>query len=317
MPINRKKTFSDSYRSNDDFVDAESSNVDSAGTRATRPATRQVPEFPPSTTTRPEPPHARPINRNHTRRGVDTVSGGRTGHDDRRFSATSKMGASGLVAPEIQYHTPHHQPSHTTALLRPPQPHAQHDQLSPRSQRQPPPVVTPVPIPRTPSLSNQPPAERPLQPPQSADRNIDKVVLGDLCFRTWYPSYYGKEILDLHNNHSGKAGGGSKDESGRKDQHPVLGMLYVCPHCFKYSKELVAWGGHVRVCSRKDAIPGRKIYVHPRGTRKVQVAQPQSAGGSGKRKRDSGLKYFEETVTDQGEWSIWEVDGEDERVSSP
>lgn len=270
----------------------------------TRPATRQTPVYPPV----PPGSNFRPQGPGYSAQGFLSAQAtvGGQGHP---AATRGNMGLGGLVAPEIQYHTPHsHQPTgHSPTLLRPAQPRPE--------LRPPPPMVTPVPIPRTPSLSNQPPADRPLQPPQSADRNIDKVVLGDLCFRTWYPSYYGKEILDVGGG-SGKGGG--KEETGRKDQHPVLGMLYVCPHCFKYSKELVAWGGHVRVCGRKDEIPGRKVYVHPRGERKIQVAQPQSAsGGPGKRKRgDGGMKYIEEFVKDEGEWGIWEVDGEYERVSS-
>ncbi|PHH67933.1 hypothetical protein CDD83_6343 [Cordyceps sp. RAO-2017] len=91
----------------------------------------------------------------------------------------------------------------------------------------------------------------------------------------------------------------------------MLERLYVCPSCFKYAKELVAWRGHVRLCERRGHVPGTKIYVHPRGRRKVLVAHDGCRAPGAKRRRgDAGLRYVEEMVQDQGEWSIWEVDGE-------
>lgn len=168
------------------------------------------------------------------------------------------------------------------------------------------------------------------------------MVLGNVCFRTWYPSYYGKEVLgDLSGHHAGKSGSkagskgdsagggsgsgsGSKDEAGgkaaasRRDHHlpAVLERLYVCPCCFKYSKELVAWWRHVRVCERRAHVPGRKVYTHPRGRRKVLMPQEGKvpAPGAKRRRGEGGVKYIEEVVQDEGEWSIWEVDGEEDAV---
>lgn len=169
---------------------------------------------------------------------------------------------SDLVAPEITYHVP--QAGRVqTALFRPHGP--------PPAAPARPPVTTPVLL-----------LPRP-------DRNIDKVVLGNFCFRTWYPSYYGKEVL----------GDGAA---------PVLERLYVCPSCFKYARELVAWRGHVRLCERLARVPGRKIYVHPRGRRTTLVAPRRRRG-------DGGVRYVEEVVEDEGEWSIWEVDGDKDGVS--
>lgn len=75
------------------------------------------------------------------------------------------------------------------------------------------------------------------------------------------------------------------------------------------------WWDHVRICRERGYMPGRKIYVHPKGERKVMV--PAEGGEkSGKGRKGSGsAKMVEEVVRDEGEWSIWEVDGEKDVVS--
>ncbi|KAK3385000.1 histone acetyltransferase-like protein [Podospora didyma] len=161
------------------------------------------------------------------------------------------------------------------------------------------------------------------------DRNIDKVVFGHICFRAWYPSYYGKEVLGDSAGNGTKVeptAHGAKDSKddmadgaksqGRRDRDntPILDRLYVCPCCFKYSKELVAWWEHVRACEKKNFVPGTKIYVHPKGRRAVTVPLgPGQVARTAKGKRGSGsvgLRMVEEMVQDEGKWSIWEVDGE-------
>ncbi|KAK4131073.1 acyl-CoA N-acyltransferase [Trichocladium antarcticum] len=161
------------------------------------------------------------------------------------------------------------------------------------------------------------------------DRNIDKVVLGSICFRAWYPSYYGKDLLgDIAGGKDGKSNGTApphhyetKDDAGGAKSHgrrdrdghhpPMLDRLYVCPCCFKYSKELVTWWEHVRACERRGFLPGEKIYIHPKGRRTVLVpAGPGPKQGRGKRGSGGGQKMAQEVVQDEGEWSIREVDGE-------
>jgi hypothetical protein len=77
---------------------------------------------------------------------------------------------------------------------------------------------------------------------------------------------------------------GKEVVEGKKDQ--MLERLYVCKHCFKYSKELMSWMAHVRACDRRlggplGMVPGRKVYTHGDGV-----------------------------------WSVWEVDGEIDTVRS-
>ena len=59
-------------------------------------------------------------------------------------------------------------------------------------------------------------------PKAIGDLNVQHVVLGDILFKTWYPSFYPEELV------------------GRE-----LERLYVCQECFKYSKELMPFLAHV------------------------------------------------------------------------
>lgn len=68
-------------------------------------------------------------------------------------------------------------------------------------------------------------------PKVKADRNVHSVVLGDILFQTWYPSFYPEELV------------GSKVE-----------RLYVCQWCFKYSKELIPFLAHT-VCVHGEFFP--------------------------------------------------------------
>ncbi|KAJ4379484.1 SAS complex subunit [Neurospora sp. IMI 360204] len=154
-------------------------------------------------------------------------------------------------------------------------------------------------------------------PGERPDRNIDKVVLGDICFRAWYPSYYGKEVLGEGPPSVGTTiANGTNPSFGLQPHHqpPILDRLYVCPCCFKYSKELVAWRRHVCLCEARGHIPGTKIYVHPKGRRTVLVPTgPAPKPGRGKR-ASIGQKMIEEVIQDEGEWSIWKVDGEEDML---
>ena len=53
------------------------------------------------------------------------------------------------------------------------------------------------------------------------DLNVRNVVLGDILFKTWYPSFYPEDLI------------------GRE-----LERLFVCQWCFKYSKDLMPYLAH-------------------------------------------------------------------------
>ncbi|KAK8054796.1 Histone acetyltransferase [Apiospora rasikravindrae] len=156
---------------------------------------------------------------------------------------------------------------------------------------------------------------QPKKPPPTprSDRNIDRVVLGDISFRAWYPSYYGKDVLgDASVTSGGKAnpgGGGAKIGGGKKDKEVLLDRLFVCPSCFKYSKEEVKWRRHTSACLPKAWVPGDKIYIHPKEN---SISQGTSGSDARRNRRpkkgdDGGSVHGME-----GEWSVWEVDGENE-----
>ena len=62
------------------------------------------------------------------------------------------------------------------------------------------------------------------------DLNIRKVVLGDVLFDPWYPSFYPEELV------------------GREAER-----LNVCQWCFKYSKDLMPYLAHI--------VRNRSIFV--------------------------------------------------------
>ncbi|KAI0968406.1 acyl-CoA N-acyltransferase [Xylaria arbuscula] len=165
------------------------------------------------------------------------------------------------------------------------------------------------------STPKRTPLNRPSKPPGTprSDRNIDQVVFGNTYFRAWYPSYYGKEVLG---DVSANVGAGNAKMGGGKRDQPMLERLFICPCCFKYSKEMGPWRKHVQFCERNAFIPGTKIYTHPRHPKTVRRPYTNlteafplaTTKNKGKGKSEDGDQSAEATIS-EGEWSVREVDG--------
>ncbi|OAG15160.1 hypothetical protein CC77DRAFT_947391 [Alternaria alternata] len=89
----------------------------------------------------------------------------------------------------------------------------------------------------TPSAPALKPSQKPLSGP-----NVLEVVFGSLLIQPWYPSFYPEELV------------------GRRVER-----LYVCQWCFKYSKELLGFIGHLvsfPSCPlRNTPPPGVNVYT--------------------------------------------------------
>ncbi|KAH7080694.1 acyl-CoA N-acyltransferase [Paraphoma chrysanthemicola] len=69
--------------------------------------------------------------------------------------------------------------------------------------------------------------------------NVLEVVFGSLLIKPWYPSFYPEGLV------------------GRRVER-----LYVCQWCFKYSKELMLFLGHLKACPHRSAPPpGVNVYT--------------------------------------------------------
>jgi hypothetical protein len=118
------------------------------------------------------------------------------------------------------------------------------------------------------------------------DPNVLEVVFGNLLIKPWYPSFYPEELV------------------GR-----TVERLYVCQWCFKYSRELLAFWGHVRVCGLRSR-DGRS------GNGRRSRSRSRSRGGSGKgegEEEDEGGIPGEEIYRKDGV-RLFEVDGEEYKV---
>ena len=84
--------------------------------------------------------------------------------------------------------------------------------------------------PSTPALKNS------KKPP--AGPNVLEVVFGSLLIKPWYPSFYPEELV------------------GRRVER-----LYVCQWCFKYSKELMGFLGHLVSTNYNRDINGKVMLT--------------------------------------------------------
>ena len=89
------------------------------------------------------------------------------------------------------------------------------------------------------------PAATPVSPVPTSEnkdaslRDVQNIVLGNMLFRTWYPSFYPEEIM------------------GKE-----LERLYVCQWCFRYGKDAASFLAHVSCCACKhEGPPGKLVYA--------------------------------------------------------
>lgn len=75
---------------------------------------------------------------------------------------------------------------------------------------------------------------------RATNLSIQHVALGDVLFKTWYPSYYPEGLV------------------GRE-----LDRLYVCQWCFKYCPDLVPYLAH-RVTSRRATLTAATLMMFAR-----------------------------------------------------
>ncbi|KAL1310858.1 hypothetical protein AAFC00_001090 [Neodothiora populina] len=68
--------------------------------------------------------------------------------------------------------------------------------------------------------------------------NVLTVVLGNLLIKPWYPSFYPEDLV------------------GKR-----VDRLYVCDTCFRYSKELMPYLAHIKVCPQKEQ-PSRGSLIY-------------------------------------------------------
>ena len=107
--------------------------------------------------------------------------------------------------------------------------------------------------------------------------NVMNVVLGDLQIKPWYPSFYPEEII------------------GKRAER-----LYVCNRCFKYSKEVMPYLGHL--------VGDRAPVFHDRATDRDARKRVCAA-------TEGTIPGVE--VYSANDIAIYEVDGEDRKVCCP
>ncbi|KAF2650950.1 hypothetical protein K491DRAFT_682567 [Lophiostoma macrostomum CBS 122681] len=138
--------------------------------------------------------------------------------------------------------------------------------------------------------------------PSSLDPNVLEVVFGTLLIKPWYPSFYPEELV------------------GRR-----IERLYVCQWCFKYSKELMGFLGHLKCCGGQPVIRGGPDGDEGgnevgSGSRRGSKSWSGSGNGSGNGNGDKSASEKagmpgEEIYRDEARGiSLWEIDGEEHKL---
>lgn len=121
------------------------------------------------------------------------------------------------------------------------------------------------------------PSVRKVLPKAIADLTVHNVVLGDIQFKTWYPSFYPEELIRRN-----------------------LQRLYVCQWCFKYSEEVTTFLVH----EVESSFQPNPVVDIPLLSRSLQRLCPS------RRVMIGTLIYAKDS------YGIYEVDGEKYQVLS-
>lgn len=120
-------------------------------------------------------------------------------------------------------------------------------------------------------------------------RNIDKVVLGNLLFDTWYFSPYPENVLFGSDHHYSKTSSNGEHRNGHHEKPiaPIISKLHVCPYCFKYSISPVDYVSHLQMHVKENEAGPDHWWPVPR----------------------TALKVY-----DWGGYTVWDIDGEQEKL---
>ncbi|KAF7502569.1 hypothetical protein GJ744_005487 [Endocarpon pusillum] len=122
-------------------------------------------------------------------------------------------------------------------------------------------------------------------------RNIDTVILGNVEFETWYYSPYPDSIILSSENpptnlRNGELNGRTLSPSADSAASTTCRVLHVCPYCFRYTPHKLAYVVHLR---------------HHEQLRKQDFDLPPVPASA-------------MPVYSHGGYSVWEVDGETEKL---
>ncbi|CAG9957212.1 unnamed protein product [Clonostachys rosea f. rosea IK726] len=239
--------------------------------------------------------------------------------------------SSDLVAPEISYHVPQRLPQQMTspfssALVRPHGPPPPVQQPPSASRRRHPRSLHPEYRPRTPLhnlllllLRTTPSAAAGRQPRGQTATSI-KSCWATSASEHGTPATTARSCSATRPRRAPKpaSGGGKDDKAAKKDRDhtpPMLNRLYVC-RAASSTRGRLSPGGATARCVRSvvRCLGARYTPTRagggPGSCRRAARRLWGPRGGAG----DGGVRYVEETVQDEGEWSIWEVDGEVDRL---
>lgn len=89
--------------------------------------------------------------------------------------------------------------------------------------------------------------------------------------------------------------------------------LYVCQWCFKYSKELVGFLGHLKGCRRRDTA-SQEVEEGNGIDNGVAVEGEEDDGDGSGDESERGIPGEEIYRDEERGYSIWEIDGEDHKL---